>query len=335
MRIIATVHKNSGVSFHRLIAPLLLMPDQDVFITNNLLEEHFEKGCGLFVYNRILPDHAMVTVRKLQKQYGFKICVDIDDYWHLDQSHLLYDDYIETGFAAMQIKHMREADLITTTHERLSKAISMFNKNVHILPNAIPHTDQYAIERTPHEHTHLFWQGSDTHRHDIGILRSPINRLNKISRQIKMVMSGYVVDHPYWTAMVNDYTADLKHQYKLIPYAPVDSYYRAYAEADICLVPLVNSIFNRMKSCLKILEAANLGLPVIASGVHPYLGMPVRFARQPEDWVRHITDLVGSKDMQEDEGMRLREYAHLNFNFERINIERKQVFEHATKTEKV
>jgi glycosyltransferase involved in cell wall biosynthesis len=331
MRVIAYVNNNSGPSYHRLIAPLMLMEGVQVFITNNLLEEHFEKGCDVFMYNRILPDSAQPTIAKLRELYGFKTIVDIDDHWNLDEHHVLYKHYNEVGFAFKQIQHISDADAVFTTHDRLAAEIMPYNNNVYVLPNAIPKKGQFDIIREPYYLTRLFWQGSDTHRTDINILQRPIDRLGPLSGKIKMIMSGYVEDNDEWYQMVMDYTAQTKHQYKLIPYAPITKYYAAYAHADICLVPLVNSPFNRHKSNLKVLEAANLGLPVICSQVHPYLDMPVLYAKYPTDWEKHIKRLVASRKRQKEAGAELKEFCDANYNFDKINNTRKQILEYVGK----
>jgi glycosyltransferase involved in cell wall biosynthesis len=309
----------------------MLMKDVDVFITNNLLAEHFEKGCDLFMYNRILPAHAEAQIKELKEKYGFKTCVDVDDYWHLDDHHILYSDYEENQFAKQQIDHMHNADIVLTTNERLAEAIRPFNKNVHICPNAIPHQGQFDIEREPHYLTRLFWQGSVTHRKDIEILERPIHQLSNIAGKIKMIMAGYHDSEPEWTAAALIYTAGTKHQYKLIPGTPVTQYYAAYKEADICLVPLVKSKFNGYKSNLKVLEAANMGLPVIASQVDPYLNMPLLYAKCGSDWVKHITRLVDSKKRRKEAGAELKEFCDKHFNFHKINNESKQILEYVAK----
>lgn len=328
MRIIAYVNGNSGPSYHRIITPLMLMKDVDVFVTNDLRVEHFEKGCDLFMYNRILPDHALPILKELQSRYEFKICVDLDDFWELDEHHVLYQHYRDIDFAGKQIQQIKDADVVLVTHDRLAEEVTVYNRNVHVCPNAIPKAGQFDIEREPHYLTRLFWQGSDTHREDIAILKAPIEKLGPIAGKIKMIMAGYAEDHEDWFHMVHDYTANLKHQYKLIPYANIDQYYVAYAHADICLVPLLNSKFNRHKSNLKILEAANLGLPVIASEVHPYLDMPVFYAKHAGDWVKYIKRLSESRKRQREAGQQLAEYCAEHFNFNKINNMRKQVFEY-------
>jgi glycosyltransferase involved in cell wall biosynthesis len=331
MRIIAYTNNNSGPGYHRLIMPLMTMRDVDVYITNNLLAEHFEKGCSLFMYNRILPDHALPIIKELQHRYEFKICVDLDDHWELDEHHVLYQEYQRVEFARKQIEQIKDADVVLVTHDRLAEEVAVYNKNVHVCPNAIPKQGQFDIERQPYHLTRLFWQGSDTHRADINLLRGPINALAPIAGKIKMVMAGYAEDHEDWYKMVQDYTADLKHQYKLIPNAKISEYYAAYAHADICLVPLLNSKFNRHKSNLKILEAANLGLPCIVSEVHPYLDLPVLYCNKPSDWIKHIKRLVDSRKRQREAGQQLAEYVAEHYNFHRINAIRKQIFEYETK----
>jgi hypothetical protein len=335
MRIIAFVNGNSGPSYHRIITPLMLMKDVDVFVTNDLRVEHFEKGCDIFMYNRILPDHALPIIKELQHRYEFKICVDLDDYWELDEHHVLYQHYQEIEFAKKQIQQIIDADVVLVTHDRLAEEVAVYNKNVHVCPNAIPKQGQFDIEREPYYLTRLFWQGSDTHREDIALLRTPIDKLAPLAPKIKMVMAGYTQDHEDWHYMARDYTANLKHQYKLIPAAPITLYYEAYKEADICLIPLINSKFNRHKSNLKVLEAANQGLPVIVSEVHPYLDLPVLYCRGNSDWIKHITQLVGSRKRQKEAGQQLAEYCNEHYNFNKINNMRKEILEYEAKKVRV
>jgi glycosyltransferase involved in cell wall biosynthesis len=335
MRIIAYVNGNSGPSYHRIIMPLMLMKDIDVYVTNNLTVEDFEKGCDLFMYNRILPDHALPIIKELRNKYDFKICVDLDDFWQLDEHHVLYQHYQAIGFAGKQIQQIKDADVILVTHSRLAEEVAVHNPNVHVCPNAIPKAGQFDIEREPYYLTRLFWQGSDTHKADIALLKTPLDKLGPIAGKIKMIMAGYAEDNAEWHEMAHDYTANLKHQYKLIGATKVTEYYAAYAHADICLVPLINSKFNRCKSPLKILEAANLGVPVICSEVHPYLDMPVLYAKHAGDWVKYIKRLAESRKRQKEAGQQLAEYCAEHYNFNKINNMRKQIFEYESKKDLV
>lgn len=345
MKIIAFAKADSGPAYHRVILPLMNMDGPDVFVTNAPKEEHFEKGCDIFFFNRVLPDGGLEKLLQLKEKYGFRIVCDVDDWWYLDRHHILFEEYQTVAFAENQIRHLQAADVILVTHERLAKAVEdvieirtdwrspyVVRPLVHVCPNAIPRQGQFDIQRINSPFVRLFWQGSITHQSDIQIIQRPLEHLGKLSKGIKMIMAGFHQDDATWNKMGRDYTANLKHQYKLIPGAPVTSYYEAYKEADICLVPLVNSPFNRMKSNLKILEAANMGLPVIASKVHPYLDMPVNYCRSGRHWEEHIKRLVQWPKRREEEGQRLAEFCQEHYNFHKINNERRQIMEHvATK----
>jgi len=326
MRIIGYIQGVTGVSYHRILVPLLLMKDVDVYVTNNLEEKDFEKGCDVVVFNRIIPNEAMSKLLELKLKYGFKIVCDVDDYWHLDEHHILYQSYLDNNFAESQIECLQFSDIITTTNDRLAPKIKPYNSNVHILPNAIPKQGQFDIERTPSKQPRLFWQGSETHRKDIAILKPVANEIYYKLPQCKMVMAGYNGGEE-WQSMVHNYTSGRMLSLMIIEAQQVTNYYEAYKEADICLVPLLDSNFNQYKSNLKVLEAANLGLPVIASKVNPYLDLPILYANNPKEWVKHIKTLVESKKAQKERGKELKEYCDKHFNFEKINNLRKQIFE--------
>ena len=325
MRIIAFINKDSGPCYHRVIAPLMLMPNVDVFITNDLNEKHFDKGCDMFMYNRVLPEFFAITFERLRRKYGFKVCVDIDDYWVLDSHHVLHSHYNDIDFEATQSKHIKHADIVTVTNSNLAKHAKALNTNVHVLPNAIPKIGQFDITRKASPYTRLFWQGSQTHRKDIEILAPCIRSLTNISSKIKMVIAGYGEDCLEWKQMIYDYTNETKFQYKIIPAKPIHDYYAAYSHADICLVPLIESTFNVCKSNLKVLEAANLGLPCIVSNVQPYKGLPVMYVNKYNDWQKQIRRLVGSRRAQKEEGLKLKDYCDKHYNFDKINLQRKQI----------
>ena len=52
MRVIGYIQGLAGASYHRIVAPLMLMQNVDVYVTNNLDEKDFEKGCDVVIYNR-------------------------------------------------------------------------------------------------------------------------------------------------------------------------------------------------------------------------------------------------------------------------------------------
>jgi glycosyltransferase involved in cell wall biosynthesis len=83
----------------------------------------------------------------------------------------------------------------------------------------------------------------------------------------------------------------------------VESYYRTI-DWHVALAPLRPHIFNRSKSPLRLLEAASLGIPVVASAAGPYAdwlrhGETGYLAARDHEWTRYLRILVN------DEAVRL------------------------------
>lgn len=317
--IFGLINKNSGPGFHRIHMPLLLMPDTDVFITNGANEALFEeKKPATVYYNRIISDDIL----SLQSRYHFKIAVDIDDYWELDPSHILYDYHMANRMPEQHIKHIRLADVVTTTHERLAEEIYKINRNVVVVPNAIPTHTYFPRFRMPNRtlKTRVFWQGSVTHGRDIELLHGPFKKLDR--NKFLTIIAGYMPNEPEWDRMVSFFTRGLTIKGMVLNGAPVTEYYKNYCYADVCVCPLRDNKFNAMKSNLKVLEAAHIGLPVIASNVHPYKNIDgVMYVNKQSDWNMWLNE---SKAFYNNSAVLLKKWAKENHDFETINEIRKQ-----------
>jgi glycosyltransferase involved in cell wall biosynthesis len=197
--------------------------------------------------------------------------------------------------------------------------IYQYNKNVVITPNAIPRHDYFPVQKTESEYTRIFWQGSITHETDVKILKDTVKKLDN---KFMMVMAG-MTDHPAWIRMANYFTNYQKKPGVVIPAKSTFEYYSNYQFADVCVCPLVPTKFNGFKSNLKVLEAAHSGLPVIASFVHPYLSLPILYAKHGQDWSKWLNDTEALKEC----AVKLQNHVRLNYDFDQINLKRKECFE--------
>lgn len=320
--IFGLINRNSGPGFHRIHVPLMLMRDTDVYITNAATEAVFEeKKPTTIFYNRSISDDIL----SLQSKYQFKIVVDVDDYWELDASHILYRHHYENRINEQYIKHIRLADTVTTTHNRLAELIYPINRNVVVLPNAIPIDPYFPKFRMPNKSKHMrriFWQGSVTHGKDIELLRGPFRKLDK--NRFAPIIAGYMPNEPEWDRMVTCFTDGLRlNTGMVLPGADVTKYYSNYQYADVCVAPLRDTLFNSMKSNLKILEAAHIGAPVIASHVHPYKNIDgLMYVNKQSDWTKC---LHSDTDVLRINAKLLSEWAAKYHDFETINELRKNV----------
>ncbi len=104
---------------------------------------------------------------------------------------------------------------------------------------------------------------------------------------------------------------------------PVTSYAKNYSKFDVSLAPIKNTMFNRMKSQLKVIEAGFYKKAIIASDLGPYTldlkhclnhgnfvdgnAMLVDENRNHSDWAKYIKKLVENPSMIKDMGERLYE----------------------------
>jgi hypothetical protein len=326
MRILAITSKQSGVGYHRIMMPLVNMKKDYCLITDTLSEETFEGKFDIVVMNRMLANIKPEQMIEWRKKYGFKLVVDNDDYWHLEPSHILYQDYILKKIPEQIINWIQIADLCTCTHDRLAEEIYKHNTNVEILPNAIPYgEEQFIIDKKPSDLIRLFWSGSGTHGKDLEILRNPMKRINF---PVRTIIAGYNEGEKHiWDNMICAFTNGLKLKPTIYNYNPVTEYMAAYCDSDISLIPLVDSKFNSMKSNLKVLETASKKNPAIVSNVHPYKGFyPACHVNSQKDWYYWIKLLTHDQSARKQYGNDLYEYCNNNFNLHEVNKQRFAIY---------
>jgi glycosyltransferase involved in cell wall biosynthesis len=96
-----------------------------------------------------------------------------------------------------------------------------------------------------------------------------------------------------------------------VPFAALDTYPAAMAAFDVALAPAAASAFFTAKSDLRFLEAAALGLPVVADPVvYPTLvhGVTGLHAASPEEAREHLETLVGDPELRRRLGTAARAY---------------------------
>jgi glycosyltransferase involved in cell wall biosynthesis len=149
---------------------------------------------------------------------------------------------------------------------------------VTVIPVALPRLEELPRPRPRGERAGLRigWVGTHTHLGDLRVIAQAIPELLAQHPDVTFVVAGKC--HPRWTV---DHPRIEKHFGSV--YQP--DYYRwiTSLDLDVFVCPLAaNEAWNEAKPCLKPLEAAGLGIPVIASRVGAYA----------EDLVHEETALV-------------------------------------------
>lgn len=112
---------------------------------------------------------------------------------------------------------------------------------------------------------------------------------------------------------------------------PVTSYAKNYSKFDVSLAPIKNTVFNRMKSQLKVIEAGFYKKAMIVSNLGPYTldlkhaltngqfnnngnALLVDENRNHSDWSKYITVLYKNPNLVKDLGERLYETVKDKYN---------------------
>lgn len=332
MKIIAVGQRHSGVSYHRLFNPVMYLEKEFAMMTDSLNDEILEKGYDIVLVNRYIYGLEIDQLLEYKKKYNFKLIVDIDDYWYLDAWHILYGKYPTQKV----IDHIKAADLVTCTNLELFHHIIEYNRNCNIIPNALPYgEEQFVDTKTESDKVRFVYAGSITHEKDIAILKNPMKRVaadQYVKRNTEFIFCGYEPENKYslpiWSRMINDYLCGFSVNGYVRAALPVTEYMNFYNEADVCLIPLVGSKFNSMKSNLKVLEAAAKSACVIASDVMPYSNEPYALkVNNQSDWFKMIKKVTKDPIYRKEKGLANAENCKALYDLKKVNQLRKEIYQ--------
>jgi glycosyltransferase involved in cell wall biosynthesis len=139
-----------------------------------------------------------------------------------------------------------------------------------------------------------------------------------------------------------DYDSEKNESYLRVWTKPVTGYAKNYSKFDISLAPIKNTMFNRMKSQLKVIEAGFYKKAVIASNIGPYTidlkhclehgnfvdgnAILVNESRNHADWSKFIEKLVKNPNLIKDMGERLYETVKDKYDLNNVTKDRKQFY---------
>ncbi|MCX5335481.1 glycosyltransferase family 4 protein [Streptomyces sp. NBC_00140] len=245
-----------------------------------------------------------------------KLVFEVDDnLWDIDyRSAKAHEFFNEDGVVDNLNANIKTADAVTVTTEALADLVRPLNPNVHIIPNYLP---GWVLEHErPRRDGHVVigWGGSNTHAMDLAEVGPQLRRyLDRAPAHVELHVMGEPKPPPRRRGVIRPHTPWTE-QYRLPEdrirwtawNASVPDYWRAI-DYDIMLAPLRPHPFNRSKSNLRVLEAAMLGIPAIATDYGPYAdfvdhGVTGLLVKSDHDWGRHLRALVEDPAMRQEMG---------------------------------
>lgn len=332
MDILPIIKHGSGCDYHRLVLPLEVMGlDLD---TDEILGELLTKA-KIVIFNRHIDNFEDILIARAK--YGFKLIVDLDDYWELYQKHDLYQAFkhFNQGFN-IQVA-LANADVITVTTEILADKVRPINQNVYVVPNAIPENYKQFndLKNESEGKFRLLYAGGSSHFWDIKQIETLFYKIknSNLDKKLELHLCGYQKGENsknVWDKILDMFSAKGKIDVRLHGNLPVNKYMNHYNNADLTIAPLERNKFNAHKSNLKILEAGCKKLPIIVSDVPPYsleVDKSIIKATTSSDWFNKIKYLVDNPNYAKDKGLELHEFVMTNYNMNSANKIRQEIFQ--------
>lgn len=289
-------------NYHRIQLPFgYLQRESKVMITDDM------KDADIVCFNRF-PGMHLSDFFSLKRKYGFKTIMDIDDYWRKP----LFPLSIFKGFQIEQL--IRNSDYITTTTEILYHRIRQINKNVLIIPNALPFDEeQFHADRSVSDEVRFIYTGSYHNHHNIELL----DALKNLNIHFSAVDFGNATQQG---SLEEIFPLQLTVKINKLPH---ESYMNIYQNADCLIVPMKNTAFNQCKSNLKTLEAGCKHIPVIASKTLPYFNETdkafIDFAENNTEWHNIVKYYQENKNYVTEKGAKLAEHVRQHYHLFIIN----------------
>jgi len=160
-----------------------------------LNNDEYLKQYDIIHYHRTLGAYENVaSVLERTKKLGIVTIMDLDDYWSPGKHHPAYLIIKNNKIDEKILNNIKLAENITTTTSIFAKEISKFNKNVHVIANAIdPTVKQYIPNPTKSERLRIGFLGGSSHKNDLELLRGVVGKLksDNLLDKVQFVICGF------------------------------------------------------------------------------------------------------------------------------------------------
>ena len=258
--------------------------------------------------------HWLRQIRALQER-GIKVLYEVDDYLHgvaKQKGHDYAKSYQKKQLQDFEMC-MRVCDGMIVSTEYIGRRYAKFNPNVYVCRNGID-LSRYALTRPERSTVTIGWAGATGHTDTV------IPWINAILPTLddRPDTCFVSIGAPGLADPINEI---LKSESRAIgiPFAPMECYPAAMCLLDIAIAPAGETTWYRGKSDLRWLEAAALGIPIVADPeVYPEIehGVTGFHAEHPLIAGELVNMLVEDKELRETVGRQAKDYVTENRNSE-------------------
>jgi glycosyltransferase involved in cell wall biosynthesis len=252
-----------------------------------------------FIFHKPKYSRRLVAVLNQLKEMGKTVVADYDDFVfseaHADASPLyLCGRASIQQVRAMHRQYEQAMDLfqsITVSTEPLGEIVKTFQPGaqVDIVHNGLSAKwvaqGAYRFKEDRAEKVIGYFPGTSTHQMDFSVAEPALAQFLRRHREVRLLVMGPVKVDRYLFR---------KEQISTLPVVAYEQLPAWIMNCWASIAPLQESIFNRCKSALKLLETAIWNVPLIASPIPDLMRNrnKVSFARNVQEWEDRLEALL-------------------------------------------
>jgi glycosyltransferase involved in cell wall biosynthesis len=317
MRILFVGRGDSGVCWYRCALPALALdadwlgvvgePGDLRRVTGSFglaLDEDGWADYDVVVLQLVHGPYWLARIAELQGA-GVTVLYEIDDDLHAvaaEPGHEFASRFGPQRLRAYEAA-MRACDGLICSTPAIAERYAELNERRFVCANGID-LPRYPYPRPDRETVTIGWAGGTGHERAVRPWLPEIAAVLAARRQARLRTVG----QPFGQELAARFGAE---RASAIPFAGIDTYPAAMAAFDVALAPAAPSAFFAAKSDLRFLEAAALGLPIIADpAVYPTVahGETGLHAATPAEAREHMLALVDDADLRRRLGDAARAY---------------------------
>lgn len=298
---------DQGCGYYRceLVAGALRARGHDAQASTLMAEDWLD--ADVIVGQRVCQPGASMRWQQLAREGRAKLALEVDDnLFDVDPSNIPAWSFYRPDVLDRLRRNMEVADLVTVTTGPLAEVMRQHNRNVAVLPNCVP-ASLLEHPRPVADRFTLGWSGGQSHRLDMAEMREALARFLRRHPATGLHLMG--------GAWPEFYKGMPREQVRLTPWIDTVPAFHAAVDFDVALAPLRPSSFNGTgKSAIRCLEAAALGIPVIATDYGAYAEFVEHestgfLVRRPHEWSTYMRDMFTDPELRDAMGAKARALA--------------------------
>lgn len=266
-----------------------------------VLEDLF--GYDVVVVQQVRGREWVALIRDLRAR-GTRVLYEIDDLLDAVRKTAGHEHAkaFDRQWVVASEMAMRVCDGVICSTEFLARRYASVNPDVHVCRNGLD-LRRYDLTRLARETVTIGWAGGAGHE---AAMKPWLPAVREVLRALPHARF-MTVGAPYAELLEAEFGPG---RAIALPFGQIETYPAAMSNFDVALAPAAPTNFFRAKSDLRWLEAAALGIPVVADpGVYPDVehGVTGLHAATPAEAAEHLLALAHSRELRETIGAAARD----------------------------